>query len=86
MQVSCHSDTSDKEEEGVQTIYSNGQGRMHLKSVAVRLDDLVEEREHRENGNEHDVVNDRWVAAYGKCNHLADKRDDQKRPEELRRI
>ena len=46
--------------------------------------DLVEEREHREDCDEHGVVDDGVIAAYCEGDHVPSQRHDEKSPLETR--
>ena len=57
---------------------------MDPKTITVRLDDLIEEREHGEDSDKHDKIDDRWVASQGHGDHVTTDGHDQQGPEELR--
>ena len=56
---------------------------MNGKTLTDRGGDEVEEREHRENCNEHAVVDDGWIAGFSIVDDVADQGHYEKRPEEL---
>ena len=59
---------------------------MDLKAVAVRLDELIEESEHGEDGDEHVVIDDGMVATKCECDHVAGDGHNQKSPQKLSQV
>lgn len=72
-------------EEDVQDIKRKGKRWVASEGVGEGGRDEVEEREHREDGDEHHVVDNAWVAAICVSDHVADERHYEDSPEELQR-
>lgn len=85
-EVGSHGNGTAEEEDGVQSIKSDHEERVALESLLDGGRDKIEQRQHGEHGQEHVVVDDRWVASVGGGDHVTDKCHDQKSPEELRDI
>jgi len=82
-EVGSKRNTANKEEKRVQTIHDHRKYRNNDKSIADRGRNEVEERQHRYNRHEHNVVDDRWITANGFVDHISDKSHNKKGPEEL---
>jgi len=48
--------------------------------------DEVEQRKHSKDRDEHVIVDNAWIPAVSSRDHVADKRHDEERPEELRNV
>ena len=77
-------DSTAEEEERVQHVESHWDGRVEHEALNNGGRDEVEKRKHREDGAEHVVVDDRWVARVCGCDHVTNQRHDQQSPEELK--
>lgn len=76
------SDSATEEKEGIENVEGkrNGCGGHHAGESAG---DKEEEREHGEDGDEHGVVDDGWVAGEGFGDDVTHDRHDEEGPEEL---
>lgn len=83
MKPGGHGNGTTEEEDGVESVKDNHQERMTLECLLDRRRNEVEQGEHAENSNEHVIVDERWVASVGRCDHVTDNGHDQKRPDEL---
>ena len=76
-------DAADEEKQSIQGVERNHDDRREGQVLFEGGRYQVQQRQHREDGHEHVVVNDGGVAGEGGCDHVADERQDEQRPEEL---
>jgi len=76
-------DSTAEEEQRVQHVEGHGDRRVEHEALDDGGRNEVEQRKHGEDGAEHVVVDDRWVASVGRCDHVTDQRHDKQGPEEL---
>lgn len=69
-----------EEEKAVQGIQSDHDDGVDGERLLDGGGDKVEERQHREDGDKHLVVDDGWVAARCLSDHVTDQRHDEERP------
>lgn len=83
-EVRCKRDGSAEEEQSVERINTDHSHRMAGQSFSYGRGNKVDERQHAENRDEHGIIDDRGVAGVCFCDHVADQRDNEKSPQELR--
>jgi len=77
-------DSSNDEEKNVQSIDDHRQDWHYDGRVADSGCDEVDERQHREYGDKHHVVDNGRVAIGGIVDHVTDECNDEQSPEELK--
>ena len=83
LEIARKRDTSNKEEQGVECIRCDHEEGRNGEGLADCPGYEVEQRQHSEDGNKHDVVDDGWIAAVGIGNHVSYKCHYEQGPEEL---
>ncbi len=81
--VAGERDAPDEEEEGVEGIRGEHEEGRYGEGLADCSRNQVEEGQHSEDGNEHDIVDDGGIAASGVGDHVADQGHYEEGPEEL---
>lgn len=82
-QLGRQRDRTAEPEDGVEHVERDGEDGVDGEGVADPGGDQVEEREHGEDGAEHDVVDDGGVAGVGVGNHIAGEGHNEEGHEEL---
>lgn len=82
-EVRGHSDTTAEVEDGVQDIKADDKKRVNHERLLDACRNKVEQRQHAEDRDKHVVVDDRRIARVCSCDHVTDKRHDEKGPDEL---
>ena len=85
LEVGCKRDTTNEEENGIECIRCQHEEWRDGKSLIDRSRDEVEERQHSEDGNKHDIVDNRGVVASCIGDHVSNKCHYEEGPEELLR-
>lgn len=81
-QVGSEGDAADEEQKRVERVQSK-HGDWNGESVHDGSSDQVDERQHGEDGDEHDVVDDGRVAGEGIVDDVSSQREDEEGHEEL---
>ena len=72
--------STDQEEEGVDRIDGQHEHRVDGETLVGGGREQINEREHGEDGEEHAVVDDGWVAGERVMDHVSSQDQDEKRP------
>lgn len=81
-ELSSHSNGTTEEEEGIEDVECERDRSARQNTLeCARYQD--EEGQHGEYCDKHGVVDDGWIARVRLCDHIANQRHDEERPEEL---
>lgn len=83
LEIARKCNTSIKEEQGVECIGCDHEEGRNGESFADCPRYEVEQRQHSEDGNKHDVIDDRWIAAVRIGDHVSYECHYEESPEEL---
>lgn len=82
----CHSDAASQEEQHIQCINSQREDWTECKRFVDRRADEVNQREGREHGDKHDVVDYGRVSRVRIVNHISNEGDNEESPKKLRMV
>ena len=83
LEIARKRDTSNKEEQGVECVRRDHEEGRNGEGFADCTRYEVKQRQHSEDGNKHDVIDDRWIAAVRIGNHVSYECHYEQGPEEL---
>lgn len=83
LEVGRKRSATNEEEQGIECIRCEHKEWRDGKGLVDCAGDEVEQRQHSEDGDKHDIVDDGWIAAFGIGNHVTDQRHDEESPEKL---
>ncbi len=83
VKICCQRDTTNEEEQGVQAVGDDHEDARNRECFVDCTRDEVEQGQHREDGNKHDIIYDGGIARGGVGDDVADKCQYEERPEEL---
>lgn len=79
-ELRCERNAADQEQQGVETVDDDHEQRVDGEGLVEGGREQIDEREHGEDGEEHAVVDDRWVAGECVMDHVAGQGHDEERP------
>ena len=85
VEVSCECDTTDEEEDGVECIRCEHEEWRDGEGLVDCSHNEVEQRQHSEDGDKHDIVDYRGITASRVGDHVSNECHYEEGPEELLR-